>query len=161
VKRYKSATILGGGPPGKIAQCQSFLRDNRLKCLTRQRKKNIPLLFKFLDLLTNFIGFLGRQFSPFAYGCYNGVVDGVRTGEEQPIPNAEQVSIHLSEVDQTTIEKVLQSNDSNKIMDQIDEVCAQEELSKLGCVQAAYYCSKVILKGTNKLIPETCMNLLA
>lgn len=25
MKRYKSATILGGGPPGKIVQCQSFL----------------------------------------------------------------------------------------------------------------------------------------
>jgi len=24
VKRYKSTTILGGGPPGKIVQCQSF-----------------------------------------------------------------------------------------------------------------------------------------
>jgi hypothetical protein len=24
VKRYKSATILGGGPPGKIVQCQSL-----------------------------------------------------------------------------------------------------------------------------------------
>jgi hypothetical protein len=25
VKRYKSTTILGGGPPGKIVQCQSFV----------------------------------------------------------------------------------------------------------------------------------------
>ena len=24
MKRYKSTTILGGGPPGKIVQCQSF-----------------------------------------------------------------------------------------------------------------------------------------
>jgi hypothetical protein len=31
VKRYKSATILGGGPPGKIAQCQSFYKFIKIK----------------------------------------------------------------------------------------------------------------------------------
>lgn len=28
MKRYKSTTILGGGPPGKIVQCQSFKEKN-------------------------------------------------------------------------------------------------------------------------------------
>lgn len=28
MKRYKSTTILGGGPPGKIVQCQSFEPNN-------------------------------------------------------------------------------------------------------------------------------------
>ena len=31
MKRYKSTTILGGGPPGKIVQCQSFEISPRIQ----------------------------------------------------------------------------------------------------------------------------------
>ena len=32
MKRYKSTTILGGGPPGKIVQCQSF-KENKYRII--------------------------------------------------------------------------------------------------------------------------------
>ena len=32
MKRYKSTTILGGGPPGKIVQCQSF-KENEYRII--------------------------------------------------------------------------------------------------------------------------------
>jgi hypothetical protein len=45
VKRYKSTTILGGGPPGKIVQCQSFsIRSYDInEILDRKEKEDIEL----------------------------------------------------------------------------------------------------------------------
>ena len=39
MKRYKSTTILGGGPPGKIVQCQSF------KTKTQSNLENFKFVF--------------------------------------------------------------------------------------------------------------------
>jgi hypothetical protein len=52
VKRYKSTTILGGGPPGKIVQCQSFgfavfpsRSLSKVKFSKKTKLKNIKILF--------------------------------------------------------------------------------------------------------------------
>ena len=42
MKRYKSTTILGGGPPGKIVQCQSF---ENLKRFSRNHNHFEPAIF--------------------------------------------------------------------------------------------------------------------
>jgi hypothetical protein len=53
VKRYKSTTILGGGPPGKIVQCQSF-RKNKFIIVTLEN-----LLFNVKKLfLKNILSFI-------------------------------------------------------------------------------------------------------
>ena len=113
--------------------------------------------------MPNFIAFIGRQCGQFAHGCYDGFTTGIdarRAAEEQPIPNSEQIPIHPSIEGKAAIEEALRSNDPNKVIDQINEVCAKEGLSKIGCVQAAYYCSKAVLKGSSELIRGACMNLL-
>jgi hypothetical protein len=40
VKRYKSTTILGGGPPGKIVQCQSFNLNPFISKLEKKIRKD-------------------------------------------------------------------------------------------------------------------------
>lgn len=47
VKRYKSTTILGGGPPGKIVQCQSFMSTFNLISARDHFDKNNNFLLQF------------------------------------------------------------------------------------------------------------------
>ena len=113
--------------------------------------------------MPNFMAFVGRQCGQFIHGCYDGFVSGIdasRATQEQPIPNSEQIPIHPSMVGKSAIEEALRSNNPNRVIDQINEVCVKEGLSKMGCVQAAYYCSKAVLKGSSELIRGACMNLL-
>jgi hypothetical protein len=63
-------------------------------------------------------------------------------------------------VGKAAIEEALRSNHPHRVIEKITEVCTNEGLSKLGCVQAAYYCSKAVLKGSSELIRGAYTNLL-
>ena len=53
MKRYKSTTILGGRPPGKIVQCQSFKENNYTKITLQNFLFHVKKLF-----LKNILSFI-------------------------------------------------------------------------------------------------------
>ena len=105
------------------------------------------------------MAFLGRQMGQFALGVYEGTASSLPASEEQ-IDFSAQIPISASESGKRAINEALRTGDSIKVADKIQEVCNDENLSKLGCAQAIIYCSKAVLSNSSDLIRGACANLM-
>lgn len=105
------------------------------------------------------MAFLGRQIGQFTQGVYDSVASSLPASEAQ-IDFSDQIPISASESGKRAINEALRTGDSSKVVDKIQEVCNNENLSKLGCAQAIVYCSKAVLSSSSDLIRGACANLI-
>jgi hypothetical protein len=73
---------------------------------------------------------------------------------------SEQIPLSVSQSGKEKINEALRSQDPSLVIEKIQEVCDNENLSKLGCVQAMFYCSKAVLAGSSEVIRGACANLI-
>ena len=106
-----------------------------------------------------FVPFLGRQCGAFIHGCYDGFITAQQASSSQ-VPYTDQVPISASAAGKKAINEALRTGDPDKVITAIDKVCSDENLNKMGCVSAMYYCSRAVLAGASELIRGACTNLL-
>jgi len=104
-----------------------------------------------------FMGACGHQIGQFCYGFYDGATTS-RSDCELPLD--ETVPLLPSTEGKRAIGEALRSNDPDRVISTIDKVCRQENLSRISCVHAAYYCVKAIKPSAEKVIRDACFNLI-
>jgi hypothetical protein len=102
---------------------------------------------------------VGRQCDAFIQGFYDEILASQKASGDQ-VTYTDQVPISASEAGKRVINEALGSVDACKVINTIDKVCSQENLSKVTCVNAIYYCSKVVLASASEAIRGNCINLL-
>ena len=105
-----------------------------------------------------FLFFVGRQFGQFAAGCYEGFCDGARNRGSETSLSIDPMG--ASEAGKRAINEALRTRNPDKIVDTIQTVCSSENLNKVSCAHAIYYCSKSVLEGARVVIKNACMNHL-